>query len=147
MRNAISTQKDADYERSISETFVFSPTLADSLDGAFTGSPVYAGWNKTVEMQTLNLLYDDTSFTKVDWGAPTPLINKNTFVRWSVSYSLKTVTTAAPTDTVVYKGVAHIDVRLENGNWRVTFWDEQATVPGFSTWGYLRGVNRLRLMP
>jgi hypothetical protein len=145
MKQALANQKTGDYERSISESFVFSPTLEDSLDVAFTGSPVYAGWNKDVEMQTLNLLLDDTSFTHVDWGTPARLIDKNTFVRWSVSYALKTVTVAAPTDTVVYKATAYFDVRNEGGNWRVTFWDEISNTPGYSSWGYLRGVNRLRL--
>jgi hypothetical protein len=147
MKQALASQQSGDYERSISENFVFSPTVADSLDQAFTGVPVYDGWNKDVEMQTLNLLLDDTNFTQVDFGTPSRLINKNTFVRWNVSYSLKTVTTAAPTDTVIYKGVAHIDVKNENGNWRVTFWDEAETVAGFSTWGFLRGIQRLRLSP
>lgn len=147
MKQALANQQSGDYERSISENFTFSPTPADSLDQAFTGVPVYANWTKDVEMQTLNLLLDDTNFTQVDFGTPSRLINKNTFVRWNVSYSLKTVTNAAPTDTVIYKGVAHIDVKNENGNWRVTFWDEVETVSGFSTWGFLRGIQRLRLSP
>jgi len=147
MKQSLANQQSGDYERSISEAFKFSPTPADSLDQAFTGVPVYANWTKDVEMQTLNLLLDDTNFTQVDFGTPSRIINKITFVRWDVSYSLKTVTVAAPTDTVLYKGEAHIDVRNENGNWRVTFWDEVATVPGFSTWGFLRGIQRLRLSP
>src|SRR5262249_40253278 len=147
MKQALANQQSGDYERSISESFNFSPTPADSLDQAFTGVPVYANWTKDVELQTFNLLLDDTKFTQVNFGTPSTLINKNTFVRWNVSYSLTTVTNAAPTDTVTYKGVAHIDVKNENGNWRVTFWDEVETVPGFSTWGFLRGTQRLRLSP
>jgi hypothetical protein len=145
MTQALANQQDGDYERSISENFVFSPTLADSLDEFFNGIDVYAGWDKETEILVLQLLLGDSEATLVDFGTPSREINKNTFVRWSVSYSLKVVTVAAPTDTTVYKGVAKIDVKNENGNWRVTFWDEVATVEGFSTWGFLRGRLKLQL--
>lgn len=144
--NALKNHKDADYERTISENFVFSPTLADSLDGTFTGSPVYVGWNKDVEIDVLRLLLSDAPYTVVDFGAPSRLINQNTFVRWNVSYTLRVVNAGAPTDTISYKGVAHIDVKNENGNWRVTFWDEVETVANFSTWGFLRGILRQRIL-
>jgi len=144
---AIENGNDADYERSISENFVFIPTPTDANDEAFVGKPVYQNWTKDVEMQVLRKLLDDTSYTKVDFGALTPLQNENTFVQYSVSYSLRTVENAAPTDTLTWKAVAQIDVRLENGNWRLTKWDEQQTVEGFRTWGYLRGIKRLSLLP
>jgi len=145
MTAAMESQQDADYERSISENFGFSPTIADSLDQNFDGTGVYDNWNKTVEMEVLSLLFSDAQTTTVNFGSPSVLINKNTFVRYNVTYQLDVVTNAAPTDTTRYKGVAQIDVRNENGNWRVTFWDEQQTVAGASTWGFLRGILRLRL--
>ena len=147
MTQALASQQDGDYERSLSENFVFSPTLADSLDQAFTGTDVYANWDKQREMDVLRLLFDDSNLTLVNFGTPSRVQNQNTFVQWKVSYALKVVTVAAPTDTTVYKGVAHIDVRNENGNWRVTSWDEIETVSGFSTWGFLRGILALRLPP
>jgi hypothetical protein len=147
MTKALTDHKDADYERAISQNFVFSPTLADSLDQNFFGTGVYDNWTKTVEMDVLRLLLSDTQETIVDFGDLTALINKNTFVRYSVTYQLDVITNAAPTDTTSYRGVAQIDVRNENGNWRVTFWDEVETVEGSSTWGFLRGILRLRLNP
>jgi hypothetical protein len=148
MTKALKAHKDADYERTLSENFVFSPTLSDSLDGTFTGTPVYVGWDKAVEMDVLRrMLSDAPDYTIVNFGAPSRLIDKNTFVRWNVSYSLRVVNAVAPTDTATYKGVAHIDVKNENGNWRVTFWDEVETVAGFSTWGFLRGTLRQGLNP
>jgi hypothetical protein len=146
MTQALANQQDGDYERSLSENFVFSPTLADSLDQTFNGTDVYAGWDKQREMDVLRLLLDDSNTTLVDFGTPSREINKNTFVRWNVSYSLRVVFVATPTDTTIYKGVARIDVKNENGNWRVTFWDEVATVDGFSTWGFERGILGLRLV-
>jgi hypothetical protein len=148
MTNALKNHNDADYQRTLSDDFVFSPTLTDSLDGTFTGSPVYVGWTKDVEMDVLRLMLSDApDYTIVNFGSPTRIIDHNTFVRWNVSYSLRVVNAVAPTDTATYKGVAHIDVKNENGNWRVTFWDEVETVAGFSTWGFLRGTLRQRLNP
>jgi len=144
MTQALANHQDGDYERSLSEHFLFSPTPADSLDQNFDGTGVYANWDKDREMVVLRDLLGDSNLTLVNFGTPSREINKNTFVRWNVSYSLKVVTVAAPTDTTVYKGVARIDVKNENGNWRVTFWDEVATVDGFSTWGFLRGILGLR---
>jgi len=146
MTAAISRQQDGDYERSLSETFLFSPTLADSLDQNFIGTGVYDNWNKDKEMGALGLMFSDAQKTTVSFS-PAKLINKNTFVRYSVDYSLDVISATTPPDTTVYKGVAQIDVRLENGNWRVTFWNEVETVDGFSTWGYFRGILGLRLNP
>jgi len=151
MTDAIANQKDANYERSLSETFIFSPTLTDSLDQNFTGTDVYTNWDKPTELQALGLMFSDASTsnggkTIVDFGSPEALINKNTFVRFKSTYSL-TVITSNPADTTVYKGVAQIDVRNEGGNWRVTFWDEVETVAGFKTWGFLRGILGLRFRP
>jgi hypothetical protein len=147
MTQALENQLSGDYERSLSEHFVFTPTPADALDDNFTGTGVYDNWDKKKEMDVLRLLFDDSNLTIVDFGTPTRVQNQNTFVQWEVSYALKVVTVAAPTDTTIYKGVAHIDVKNENGNWRVTSWDEIETVSGFSTWGFLRGILGLRLNP
>ena len=147
MTQAISRQKDADYENSISSDFVFHPTSADLNDEAFAGKPVYDNWTRDVEMQVLRKLFDDTDYTKVDFGNPGILQNDNTFVQFNVDYTLRTVNVAALTDTLVYKANAKIDVRRVNGLWRVTQWDEQSTVEGFRTWGYLRGIIRLPMLP
>jgi len=147
LEQSLANQKDANYERATSTAFLFSPTLADSLDQNFLGTGVYDNWNKDVEMDVLGLLLSDTDETVVDFGDPSVLIQNNTFVRFGVTYRLDVVETATPTDTTTYKGVAQIDVRLESGNWRMTFWNEVETVEGASTWGFLRGILRLRLNP
>jgi len=144
MDGAIESQQDANYERSLSDSFVFSPTDIDSLDANFSGTSVFDSWNKPVEMETLQLLFSDADWIKADFGTPFILINKNTFVRYNVSYSLAVINAVAPADTVIYKGVAQFDVRNENGNWRMTSWNEKTQVPGFATWGYLRGELRKR---
>jgi hypothetical protein len=146
MTVALESLKDANYERAISETFVFSPTQQDSLDQTFQGTNVYDNWDKTVEMDVLGLLLADSKSIAVEF-APSILINQNTFVRYSVRYDLGVVDIATPTDTTVYGGLAEFDVRLEGGNWRLTFWNEIDTVPGRSTWGYLKGTLRLQLNP
>lgn len=145
MANALEDQQDAGYDRSISDNFIFSPTLTDSLDqnfpGCDIGAPncVYNNWTKEVEMEVLGQLLGDAESTIVDFGSPSALINKSTFVRYRVTYSLEVV----DADTTTYEGVAEIDVRNEGGDWRVTFWNEVETVEGSRTWGYLRGITRL----
>lgn len=146
MKSALDSQKDADYERTLSSSFIFSPTTADSLDQNFTGTNVYSNWDKNTELQALNLLFSESAKTVVNFGSVEALINKNTFVRFKSPYTL-TVITESPADTTTYKGVAQIDVRNEGGNWRVTFWNEVETVPGYSTWGFLRGILGLRFRP
>lgn len=140
------TQKDANYERATSDAFVFSPTITDSLDQNFTGTGVYDNWTKTVEMDVLRLLISDAQYTRVTFAIGEPLINKTTFVRFPVNYTLR-VFVPAEGDTVDYKGVAQFDVRRENGIWRMTFWKEVETVEGARTWGFLKGILRLRLNP
>ena len=139
-------KQDANYERAISTYFVFSPTLTDSLDQNFIGTGVYDNWTKQVEMDVLRLLLSDAQKLDVSFN-PSVLINKNTFVRYRVDYTLDVILKATPTDTTHYAGVAEFDVRNEGGNWRVTFWNEVETVAGSSTWGFLKGILRLRLNP
>ena len=113
------------------------------IDQNFVGLCIYDDWNKTVEMDVLNLLISGSEALECDYGTPTAKINKNTFVRFEVNYSLTVVT--APADTSVYRAIAEIDVRLENGNWRVTLWNETQTIDGYTTWGNLRGELRKSL--
>jgi hypothetical protein len=142
----LESEQDAAYERAISERFVFSPTQEDSLDQTFAGTTVYEGWTKDVEMDVLGLLLSDAQTIEVEFN-PSILINQTTFVRFRVEYALGVVNVATPTDTTLYEGVAQFDVRNEGGNWRLTFWDEIETVPDRNTWGYLKGILRLRLNP
>jgi hypothetical protein len=140
------TLTDTNYERAISQQFIFSPTLADSLDQTFVGTGVFDNWTKPVEMNVLGLLLSDAQQIHVVF-TPTILTQNSTFVRWRTPYVLDVIDKSAPTDTLHYQGVAQIDVRRENGNWRITFWNEVETVAGYATWGYLRGILRLRLNP
>jgi len=146
MTSAVNEQKDANYERTLSPNFLFSPTQADSLDGTFTGTDVFVNWNKDRELAVLGTLFSETTKTTADFGDLQIIINKSAFVRFRSAYSLEVITphTPDPADTTTYKGVAEIDVRNEGGQWKVAFWNEIETVPGFSTWGFLRGIYGLR---
>jgi hypothetical protein len=146
MTQAVNEQKDANYERTLSPTFLFSPTQADSLDQNFIGTDVYVNWNKDRELAVLGTLFSEATTTTVDFGDLQTIINKSTFVRFRSTYTLEVITpnTPNPPDTTIYKGIADIDVHNEGGQWKVTYWNEIETVPGFSTWGFLRGILGLR---
>jgi hypothetical protein len=135
---------DVDYDRAISEGFVFSPMLDDSLDENLIGTGVYDNWTKPVEMDVLNqIILSEASHIDVVWNT-SALINENTFVRWDADYVLTTVS-AATGDTTIYGGTSLIDVRKENGQWRIAYWKDIAAAEGVRSWGYLRGISRLRL--
>jgi hypothetical protein len=140
MANALARRQNGDYDRSVSDNFVFTPTIADLNDEDFIGRCIYDGWNKTVEMDVLNLLISSSEALIWDYGTLKAKINENTFVQFEVNYALTVVT--APSDTTVYRAIADIDVRNENGSWRVTLWNETQTVDGSETWGNLRGELR-----
>lgn len=144
---ALESRKEANYERAISENFVFSPTQEDSSDQTFAGEPVYDNWTKAVELDVLRLLLADAQHIEVNFFPTAEGGGTTTFQRYRVAYELRVVTHAEPTDTSVYKGSAYFDNRNEGGNWRLVFWDELDSVPGFFTWGYLKGILRLRLNP
>lgn len=143
---ALESEQDAAYERALSQNFVFSPTQQDSLDQTFAGTDVYNGWTKDVEMEVFRLLLSDAQAISVNF-VTRALINKNEFVRYNVEYTLSVVNVVAPTDTFRYGGTAEFDVRNEGGNWRLTFWNEIDSAPGMQTWGFLKGILRLRLNP
>lgn len=143
IKTACEQLKSDNYDNAISEKFNFSPTLQDSLDQAFIGTAVYDGWTKAIELNVFELLLSDAQSLKVNFEYSKD-INKSEFVRWQTTYDLAAVFKTAPADTVHYKGVAQIDVQRENGNWRIVFWNEAETVAGYATWGYQRGIYRLR---
>jgi hypothetical protein len=136
----------ANYQRALSDEFIFSPLLDDSLDQTFAGNDpsVYNGWTKDVEIEVTNLLLSEYDSLTVDFG-PSVLIDENTFVRYRASYSIRGVPSAGG-EAATYKGVAHIDVQREGGVWQVIYWDEVEPVEGFRTWGFLRGILRQRLL-
>ena len=140
MANALAKRQNGDYERSISQNFVFTPTPADLNDQDFDGLCIYDNWTKAVEMETINLLISGSAAIDFDYGTLTPKINENTFVQFEVNYTLTVV--RAPADTLVYRAIADLAVRNESGNWRVTKWNETTTIDQFTTWGNLRGELR-----
>jgi len=144
LRESFEKLNDVDYDRAISTSFRFSPMLDDSLDENLIGTGVYDNWVKQVEMDVLNqIILSEASKIDVEWST-TALINENTFVRWDAGYVLSIVS-AATGDTTVYGGSSQIDVRKENGQWRIEFWKDISALEGVRSWGYLRGISRLRL--
>jgi len=146
LKSGLESRTSPNYERAISEFFIFSPTLEDSLDLNFIGTGVFDSWTKDVEMQVYNSLIAEAGEIAVDF-ANTTLINQSTFVRYEVIYELTIISPAAPPDTSLYKARAYFDLRNEGGNWRLTYWDERGLVEGYTSWGVLRGTIRKRLSP
>jgi hypothetical protein len=145
IRASFEKDNDVDYERALSEDFRFYPLLDDSLDQSLIGTGAYDNWTKDVELEVVQLLLSESNL-EVTFET-TPLINENTFVRYEATYVLLVITPAVPPDTAQYAGTSQIDVRNEGGNWRFVNWRDISAGPGVRTWGYLRGITRLRLSP
>ncbi len=145
METSFEKDNDVDYERALSDGFLFSPLQDDSLDQTLIGTDVYVDWTKDVELDVLRLLQSESNLAVT--FEVTALINENTFVRWKAFYVLSVISSATPPDTTVYSGTSQIDVRNEGGNWRMTYWKDISAELGFRTWGYLRGITRDRLSP
>lgn len=141
---SFSKLNDVDYDRAIATSFKFSPLLDDSLDENLITTGAYDNWTKQVEMDVLNqIILSEASSITVAF-TPSELITENTYVRWDAAYVLTTVS-AATSDTTIYAGRSRIDVRKENGQWRITYWKDISAAEGRRTWGYLRGISRKRL--
>jgi len=145
MEASFQKDNDVDYERALSQGFIFSPLLDDSLDQTLIGTGAYDNWTKDVELEVLRLLQSESNL-EVTFETRA-LINENTFVRFEAAYVLGVITPGTPPDTTAYSGTSQIDVRNEGGNWRMTYWKDISAELGFRTWGYLRGITRLRLGP
>ena len=145
MQTSLTALQTGDYERAISDNYLFSPLIEDSLDQNFVGTGVFDGFDKSAEDEVVNLLVSDADTVEVQFN-PAILVNENTFVRYRVEYDLRTVARGTGAEAR-YRGVAHFDVRNEGGVWRLEFWDEIEPVEGFTSWGFLKGELRQRLEP
>ncbi len=145
MRISLSSLREAEYERALSQDFVFSPLLDDSLDQNFIGTTVFVGWDKQVELDVLAVLLSESNPITVDW-TPSIEINSTDFVRYRAGYTL-TVPSRVSGQTTRYGGSAQIDVLNEGGNWRIVRWEDRSATDSTSTWGFLRGTLRLRINP
>lgn len=145
MKQALESRTSSNYERAISEEYIFSPLLRDSLDQNFPGGE-FEDFTRQVELDVHDLLIASASEISVDF-VPTVSINKLTFVRFRTDYELITVSTATG-DTNTFRATANFDVRNEGGNWRLTFWDEIEEDPdGETSWGFLKGALRQQINP
>lgn len=143
VKTSFEKDNDVDYERALSDGFRFYPLQDDSLDQSLIGTGAYDNWTKDVELEVVRLLLSEANL-EVSFET-TPRINENTFVRFDVIYVLLEIKPGTPPDTTQYAGTSQIDVRNEGGNWRFTQWRDLSAGPGVRTWGYLRGITRLRL--
>jgi hypothetical protein len=72
-------------------------------------------------------------------------INQNEYVQFRVTYELRLVSKTTGGETV-YKGIAEFGVRRNGGIWGLELWRDVERVENFTTWGYLKGTLRLRLL-
>jgi hypothetical protein len=141
IREAFRTRSPSRYSDVLSADFIFSPTDTDSLRDEFAGTGVFAHWARDVEFSVFPRFFDDARAFDVEFPSA-PLINKNVFLRYRVEYELNITDRFNAVTT--YRGVAHFDIRNENGTWRLVRWDEVENVAGYESWGFLRGNLRPR---
>jgi len=130
------------YDRSLSDLFVFLPRDADAIDPSLPPG-IYDGWTKPVEMEVLQLMISESKAATLTFNR-SELLNEQDFVQFEVTYELRLTAKADNTESV-YKGVAIFDVRRVGGIWLLERWKDNEEIDGFTTWGFLKGTLRAKL--
>ncbi len=139
--SGVETPAEFNYFQTLSDDFVFSPLLADSLDPSLSGA--FDTWDAELERQVFQLFLAESQGITLELSS-TKEIDRNDFVRFRVQYTM-TVTPFGGGTAAVYEGITYIDAAEQSGVWRMVAWDEIEAVANATSWGFLRGTLRLRL--
>jgi hypothetical protein len=143
LTSGIENLDGVNYERTLSDGgFNFIPLDQDVID--INDPRAFADWSKSVEVDVLNLMLSESSDASVTFNR-IENINQSEYVQFRVTYELRLVAKTNSVETV-YKGIAEFDVRRNAGIWELELWRDVERVENFTTWGYLKGTLRLRLL-
>lgn len=143
LTSGIENLDGVNYQRTLSDGgFNFIPLDQDVID--INDPRAYADWSKDVEVDVLNLMLSEARSATVTFNR-TVNINQSEYVQFRVNYELE-MTAKADGSVTVYKGIAEFDVRRNAGIWELELWRDVERVESFTTWGYLKGTLRLRLL-
>lgn len=143
LTSGIENLDGVNYDRTLADGgFNFIPLDQDVID--IDDPRAFADWSKKVEVDVLNLMISESSEARVTFNR-TVNINESEYVQFRVTYELKLVAKTNGEETA-YKGIAEFDVRRNAGIWELELWRDVERVENFTTWGYLKGTLRLRLL-
>lgn len=136
------------YANTIDPSFSFHPDPQDS--SLFLPQIPFIGWNDSVEVAVNERLGTLQQFISVDFtteyqeaGNP----DQNTELRfwnYEIRFQYRPTQQDSQPDILRFAGKADLTLhRGANGEWKVTTWVDHRGGVTDSTWGFLRGSNRL----
>ncbi len=132
------------YNSLVDTSFLFHPDPQDSSQ--LLPQTPYIGWDEVVEANSNSRIGSLQDFIKVDFQreySPTVISPDQTTEVHFYEYQLRLSLVAAP-ETLRYTGLADITFhRGFDGQWKMTGWVDHRGAVNDSTWGNLRGQNRV----
>lgn len=141
METGIEDLSGGNYERSIGAAFTVVPLPGDI---AQNGPEAYAGWNAEVELSVLQRMLGSASKIEVEFTGLNPVNEQGDLFQFEASYTLTITPINDPLALEIYQGKARFDFLNGSSGYELIKWEDLETVPGFPTWGYLRGILRQR---
>jgi len=147
MRSAIDSRTRTNYENSLGEgsteelQFVFLPSLNDEQQASDQGKPNYfEGFDRARELAALDKLYTQVDSTRIDWNfdpATDMTQGADETTIFLDDYRLYVGFTGS--EPIVFEGAAVLTLRLVDGQWFLTKWDETDSPSEYQqSWGRLR---------
>ena len=143
LRLALEAGNFTDYRRALTDDFVF---LADGTDVAQIelerpGEMTFEGWGRDVEGATAETLRGAVETLRLVLNELDEDIEPGGRL---IKYGYTLTLTSAGGAPTTYAGEAWYRVRQEpGGQWFIYEWEDVANSPTFSSWGLLKGRNRL----
>lgn len=140
LERALEAPSFSDYERALTEDFVFRPDDADVVRIGLErpGETPYENWDREVERQTAEAISQsaDSVALTLELFEETPIASAQLI---KYRYDLTLFSTGTGT---TYEGEAWFQIRQElNGDWLIFDWEDVASTSGAS-WGLLKGKSR-----
>jgi hypothetical protein len=156
MRSAVDSRTRTNYENSLGEgdteelRFLFIPSFNDVQQASDQGKPDYFdAFNRTRELAALDKLYTQVDSVSIEWSfdpatqmvqeseKTTIYINGEDANGNAIFYQLYVGFTG--TEPIVFTGQAVLTLRLVDGQWFLTRWDETESASEYQqSWGRLR---------
>ncbi len=147
MRSAVDSKTRTNYENSLGEgstedlQFLFIPSFNDEQQASDQGKPeYYDGFNRTRELAALDKLYTQVDTLWIEWNFdPTTDMTEGSEETTIFLENYKLNVSFPGSEPTIYEGAAVLTLRLVDGQWFLTKWDETDSPSEYQqSWGRLR---------